>query len=181
MPTIGLVEIPLRFERWLFGKATTDGYDVQMQTNHLSHFLLTKELLRVKTSLGWRMADGGRKTLVLKSCFDLGWTIGRWTLTRIPNGRILRIFHSSRSCRVTNSSIHFHPLFSRGSIQHSILSSFSLPVAPTVPRLFPLLEKGDPDSLTVSLAPQLVRGPRRSASGQMSEETEGARIVNDDG
>ena len=130
---------------------------------------------------GWRMADGGRKTLVLKSCFDLGWTIGRWTLTRIPNGRILRIFHSSRSCRVTNSSIHFHPLFSRGSIQHSILSSFSLPVAPTVPRLFPLLEKGDPDSLTVSLAPQLVRGPRRSASGQMSEETEGARIVNDDG
>mmetsp|Transcript_22153 Transcript_22153/g.27967 ORF Transcript_22153/g.27967 Transcript_22153/m.27967 type:complete len:343 (+) Transcript_22153:68-1096(+) len=26
-------------------KATKDGYDVQMQTNHLSHFLLTKELL----------------------------------------------------------------------------------------------------------------------------------------
>lgn len=25
--------------------ATTDGYDVQMQTNHLSHFLLTKELI----------------------------------------------------------------------------------------------------------------------------------------
>ena len=26
-------------------QATKDGYDVQMQTNHLSHFLLTKELL----------------------------------------------------------------------------------------------------------------------------------------
>ncbi len=26
-------------------RATVDGYDVQMQTNHLSHFLLTKELL----------------------------------------------------------------------------------------------------------------------------------------
>lgn len=26
-------------------KATKDGYDIQMQTNHLSHFLLTKELL----------------------------------------------------------------------------------------------------------------------------------------
>ena len=25
--------------------ATVDGYDSQMQTNHLSHFLLTKELL----------------------------------------------------------------------------------------------------------------------------------------
>ena len=25
--------------------ATSDGYDVQMQVNHLSHFLLTKELL----------------------------------------------------------------------------------------------------------------------------------------
>ena len=26
-------------------QATTDGFDVQMQTNHLSHFLLTKELM----------------------------------------------------------------------------------------------------------------------------------------
>jgi len=25
--------------------ATVDGYDVQMQTNHLSHFLLTRELM----------------------------------------------------------------------------------------------------------------------------------------
>ena len=31
----------------LADKATTDGYDIQMQTNHLSHFLLTKELYPV--------------------------------------------------------------------------------------------------------------------------------------
>ena len=28
----------------LADKATKDGYDIQMQTNHLSHFLLTREL-----------------------------------------------------------------------------------------------------------------------------------------
>ena len=31
----------------LADRATKDGYDIQMQTNHLSHFLLTKELYPV--------------------------------------------------------------------------------------------------------------------------------------
>eukprot|EP00913_Durusdinium_trenchii_P027381 g25688.t1 len=65
-------------------KATTDGYDVQMQTNHLSHFLLTKEL-------------------------------------------------------------------------------------------FPLLEKGDPDSLTVSLAPQLVRGAAQRGESRIVNHSSAAR------
>ena len=36
-------------------QATKDGYDVQMQTNHLSHFLLTKESLncRICRGAGW--------------------------------------------------------------------------------------------------------------------------------
>jgi len=42
-------------------EATTDGYDTQMQTNHLSHFLLTKELypLLEKQAAEFESSDDG--------------------------------------------------------------------------------------------------------------------------
>lgn len=49
--------------------ATKDGYDVQMQTNHLSHFLLTKELfpLLSKTSRADEGDSGGDVRIVFHS------------------------------------------------------------------------------------------------------------------
>lgn len=47
-------------------QATKDGYDVQMQTNHLSHFLLTKELLPLLLK-GKSACDGGAPRVVSHS------------------------------------------------------------------------------------------------------------------
>ena len=51
-------------------KATTDGYDLQMQTNHLSHFLLAKELYpAVKAAAAAR----GEARIVHHSSISRNW------------------------------------------------------------------------------------------------------------
>ena len=49
--------------------ATKDGYDIQMQTNHLSHFLLTKELLPlIQKSTDGRIVNHSSMRVVVVLC-----------------------------------------------------------------------------------------------------------------
>lgn len=89
-------------------KATKDGYDVQMQTNHLSHFMLVKELYpllqaaekahgeaRVVTQTSEARNQGGK--LEAKYFQQLGGKLG--------GGRFQRYHHSKLANAVFTSAL----------------------------------------------------------------------------
>mmetsp|Transcript_6739 Transcript_6739/g.16908 ORF Transcript_6739/g.16908 Transcript_6739/m.16908 type:complete len:368 (+) Transcript_6739:310-1413(+) len=109
-------------------KATTDGYDTQMQTNHLSHFLLTAELFPLIEKYATSNGDArivshssGARHMTPDNCLERkyfeknGGNLGGDEMTGgFSGGPFLRYFQSKLANAVFTQALH-QKLLAKGS------------------------------------------------------------------